>query len=57
MKATETFTLRISPTEREMLSDLAEYFERSKSSVLKAMIRDIWRVMEKEAGKDVEENN
>ncbi|MBN1304964.1 MAG: hypothetical protein JXA13_11060 [Anaerolineales bacterium] len=56
MKATETFTLRISPREREMLTDLAEHFERSKSSTLKALIRDVWMVMNEKSEKKSSES-
>lgn len=40
MHQTENFTMRISPSEREMLTDLAKRLQRSQSDTVRLLVRE-----------------
>ena len=57
MKATETFTFRISPKDREKLYDIAEHLDRSMSSTIKTLIKSFWWEFLKEETLNIPEDN
>jgi hypothetical protein len=49
MNATETFTLRLSREDREMLSELADIVRRSQSDTIRFVVRETLKVFQDES--------
>lgn len=58
MSATASFSMRISPTEKAMLAQVAKQFQRSQAGMLKTLVREVYQVMkaEKDAARNANNN-
>lgn len=52
MLATRNFSMRISPTEKAMLAQVAKQFQRSQADMLKTLVREVYQVMKAEKAKE-----
>jgi propanediol dehydratase small subunit len=48
MLATDNFSMRISPQEKAMLADVAKHFQRSQADTIRALVREVYELMNAE---------
>lgn len=55
MLQTDNFTMRISPKEKKMLATVAKHFERTQAATIKALVREVYKMIASQEHKEPHE--